>query len=105
MTYQQAMRKLYTDMQLRGFSELTIDAYFLNVKRFLNQTTKTDLKTLNEADFRSFLTMLHQAGDVKASKINNYNSILRTGERNTASGTGETGAEQSSAPSIWYYAG
>jgi len=39
MTYQQAMRKLYTDMQLRGFSELTIDAYFLNVKRWLYLTS------------------------------------------------------------------
>jgi integrase/recombinase XerD len=77
MTYQQAMRKLYTDMQLRGFSERTIDCYILGVKRFLNQTTKPNINALNEADFRSFLMALHQQDDLKASTINHYNSIIR----------------------------
>ena len=71
------MRKLYTDMQLRGFSETTIDSYILGVKKFFTYVTNPNINALNEADFRSFLTALHQQDNLKASTINHYNSIVR----------------------------
>ncbi len=77
MTHQQAIRKLYTDMQLRGFSEHTIESYYLPTKRFLRQCKKTNVKVLDESDFRAFLKQLHQQGNLKAATINQYNSAVR----------------------------
>lgn len=77
MTHQQAIRKLHTDMQLRGFSEHTNESYYLPTKRFLRQCKKTNVKALDESDFRAFLKQLHQQGNLQAATINQYNSAIR----------------------------
>ncbi len=77
MTHQQAIRKLHTDMQLRGFSEHTIESYYLPTKRFLHQCKKTNVKALDESDFRAFLKQLHQQGNLQTVTINLYNTAIR----------------------------
>jgi len=64
-------------MQLRGFSENTVESYFLPTMRFLKQCCKTDVMSLDEKDFRSYLLQLHNQGTLKPSSINQYNSAIR----------------------------
>ena len=77
MTHRQALRKLLADMRLRGFRENTVESYNLPIMRFLNQCCKTDVMSLDEKDFRSFLLHLHKQGTLKPSSINQYNSAIR----------------------------
>ena len=64
-------------MQLRGFSENTVESYYLQSVKFLKQCCKTDVNSLNENDFRSYLLHLHKQGTLKSSTINQYNSAIR----------------------------
>ena len=77
MTHQQALRKLLLDMQLRGFSENTVESYSLPIMQFLNQCCKTDVMSLDEKDFRQHLLHLHNQGTLKSTTINRYNSAIR----------------------------
>jgi len=77
MTHQQALRKLLSDMQLRGFSENTVESYSLPIMQFLNQCCKTDVNSLEENDFRQHLLHLHNQGTLKPTTINRYNSAIR----------------------------
>ena len=77
MTHQQALRKLLSDMQLRGFSENTVESYSLPIMQFLNQCCKTDVNSLEENDFRQHLLHLHNKGTLKPTTINRYNSAIR----------------------------
>jgi integrase/recombinase XerD len=77
MTHQQALSKLQTDMQLRGFSNNTIESYSLPTVRFLSQCGKTDVKLLDEKDFRTHLLYLHHQETLKLASINQYNSAIR----------------------------
>lgn len=64
-------------MQLRGFSENTVESYSLPTIRFLNQCCKTDVISLDENDFRAYLLHLHNQGTLKPASINQYNSAIR----------------------------
>ena len=77
MTHQQALKKLLSDMQLRGFSENTVKSYYNQSVRFLKQCCKTDVNSLDEKDFRSYLLHLHNQGTLKPSTINLYNCAIR----------------------------
>ncbi|NQT60691.1 MAG: site-specific integrase [Bacteroidetes bacterium] len=77
MTHQQALRKLQTDMQLRGFSTNTIESYSLPTVRFLSQCRKTDVRLLDEKDFRTHLLYLYNQEVLKPASINQYNSAIR----------------------------
>ena len=77
MTHQQALRKLLSDMQLRGLSENTVKSYSFPIMQFLNQCCKTDVMSLDEKDFRQHLLHLHNQGTLKPATINRYNSAIR----------------------------
>ncbi len=77
MTHQQAIRKLQTDMQLRGFSVHTTISYYLLTKKFLSQCKQANVKALDESDFRAYLVHLHEQGTLQTATINQYNSAVR----------------------------
>jgi integrase/recombinase XerD len=77
MTHKQALNKLQKDMQLRGFSNNTIESYRLPTVRFLSQCSKTDVNLLDETDFRDHLLYLHHQEVLKPTSINQYNSAIR----------------------------
>ncbi len=64
-------------MQLRGFREKTVESYYLQSVKFLNQCCKTNVNSLDEKDFRQYLLRLHNQGTLKPSSINQYNSTIR----------------------------
>ena len=77
MTQSQTRRKFLQDMELRGFSQNTIATYSIQCDRFLAFTKTRDTSRLTEKEFRSYLSHLHQRGDLALSSINLYNSAIR----------------------------
>ena len=77
MTQSQTRKKFLQDMTLRGFSPQSIITYEDHCKRFLDFTKTRDTSKLTEREFRSYLSHLHQSGDLALSSINLYNSVIR----------------------------
>lgn len=76
MTHQEAIRKLETDIELRGMSPHTVKEYRCRVKLFLQHFDKP-VEDLNENDFRIYLEHLSRDATLSPATVNNYNSALR----------------------------
>lgn len=69
------MKKLYQDMQLRGYSEHTQDVYGRAVRKFLNYSRKA-VEQLDEQDVREYVLYL-MGGQLSKSSINTYQAAIR----------------------------
>ena len=76
MTHEEALKKLETDILLRGMSVNTLDEYQTKARKFLKFTNKP-IEELSENDFRIYLEFLDREGKLAPSSINIYNSALR----------------------------
>jgi len=76
MTQQEILVKLRTDMELRGFSPVTVNDYISRVRCYQKHFDKS-ADELNENDVRDFLHhLLTERGNL-ASSVNTVNSTLR----------------------------
>ena len=69
------MKKLYQDMQLRGYTEHTQEVYGRAIGKFLNYSGKC-IEVLNEQDVRDYVLYLMNSGLSKSS-INTYQAAIR----------------------------
>ena len=69
------MKKLYQDMQLRGYTEHTQEVYGRVVGKFLNFSGKS-IEALDEHDVRNYVLHL-MSSDLSKSSINTYQAALR----------------------------
>ena len=69
------MKKLYQDMQLRGYTEHTQEVYGRVVGKFLNFSGKS-IEVLNEHDVRNYVLHLMNS-DLSKSSINTYQAAVR----------------------------
>ena len=69
------MKRLYQDMQLRGYSEHTQDIYGRAVGKFLQYSGKP-VEVLDEQDVRDYVLYLMN-GDLSKGSINTYQSAIR----------------------------
>jgi len=76
MTHWQTKTKLMADMKLRGFSENTIETYWIQCSKFLDFCNVKDTSRLTEKEFRAYLVHLSKKS-LKESTINAYNSSIR----------------------------
>jgi len=74
--YQQALKRMEVDIQLRGMSNHTLSLYKRNVGKFLEFSCKP-VEELSEIDVRGFLISLLNKGEVSTKTINLYNSAIR----------------------------
>jgi site-specific recombinase XerD len=72
----QLLKRMETDMCMRGMSEHTKRAYVLYAGKFLKHCGKPAEK-LNENDARAFLIGLLREGRVCAGTVNSYNAAIR----------------------------
>lgn len=76
MTHEEALKKLETDIQLRGMSPHTMLEYQTKARKFLQHFTKP-IEELCENDFRIYLEYLDKEANIQPSTMNVYNSALR----------------------------
>ena len=69
------MKKLYQDMQLRGYAEHTQEVYGRAVRKFLNYSRKS-VEALDERDVRDYVLHLMD-GDLSKGSINTYQAAIR----------------------------
>ena len=69
------MKRLYQDMQLRGYSEHTQEVYGRAVRKFLNYSEKP-VEALNEHDVRDYVLYIMR-GNLSKSSINTYQAAIR----------------------------
>ena len=69
------MKKLYQDMQLRGYTEHTQEVYGRVVGKFLNYSGKS-VEALDEHDVRNYVLHLMNS-DLSKSSINTYQAAVR----------------------------
>lgn len=70
------LKRMATDIQLRGFSEHTHRIYIRYTEIFLEHCGK-DINELDESDARAFLIHLMREGQVTPGTINIYNAAIR----------------------------
>jgi site-specific recombinase XerD len=75
-TIQQQLTRMKTDMQLRGLTEHTQEAYIRSVRKFLEFCGGVN-GALDESDAREYLIYLMQEGRLEQSSINLYNAAIR----------------------------
>jgi site-specific recombinase XerD len=75
-TIQQQLTRMKTDMQMRGLSEHTQDAYLRYARRFLGHCGK-QADELDESDARAYLIFLMHEGNLDPSSINLHNAAIR----------------------------
>lgn len=76
MTNEEILQKMEIDMQLRGFSPLTIEGYSNKTKVYMKHFDKSaDL--LGENEIRIFLSYLDRERHLSPSSVNGHNSVLR----------------------------
>jgi site-specific recombinase XerD len=73
---QQLLRRMETDMRMRGMSEHTQRAYVRYAGKFLRRCGKP-AEELNEIDARAFLIELLREGRVCAGTVNSHNAAIR----------------------------
>ncbi len=71
------LKRLDTDLSLRGLSENTRQSYTQSVRRFLDFCGTKPAEDLNEQDARDFLIHLMRDGGVSEGTINCYNAGIR----------------------------
>ncbi|WP_249030180.1 tyrosine-type recombinase/integrase [Tannockella kyphosi] len=76
MTHEEALKKLETDIQLRGMSPHTMLEYQTKARKFLQHFNKP-IEELCENDFRIYLEYLDKEANIQPSTMNVYNSALR----------------------------
>ena len=76
MTQEEVLKKLATDIRLRGMSEGTVVAYCTQAAYFMKYFNKS-ADAMGEKEFRIFLEYLNREKHLKPSTFNNYNSALR----------------------------
>ena len=77
MTQEEAMKKLETDINLRGMSPHTCKEYKDRVRVFFRHFPDVPTEELGENELRIFLEYLDREKDLCAATINTYNSALR----------------------------
>lgn len=80
MEKKEALKKLETELRLKGFSQLTVKNYSFFVEKFLSQT-ETKIEDLNEEDAKSYLASMFDTKSkatisLAASSIRFFFSIL-----------------------------
>ena len=76
MKKKQALRKMKTDLQLRGLSPQTQKMYKKNVKAFIKFAV-VSIKKLNEDNARDFLSHLINEKHLAAKTVNTYSAAIR----------------------------
>lgn len=76
MQYKQYLKRLETDMRLRGLSTHTQDSYRIHVTKFLEHV-KRPVEELNETDVREFLIHLIRENRVQTVTVNSYSASIR----------------------------
>jgi len=76
MKKKQALKKMKTDLQLRGLAAETQKMYQRNVKAFI-KFTRTSIKKLNEDNARDFLSYLINERKRAAKTVNTYSAAIR----------------------------
>jgi site-specific recombinase XerD len=71
------LKRMDTDIRLRGLAENTRQSYLKSVRIFLDYCGDKAAENLNEQDARAFLTHLMRKGDVSNGTINSYNAGIR----------------------------
>jgi integrase len=72
----QLLKRMETDMRMRGMSEHTQRDYVLYAGKFPERCGRPE-DELNEADARTFLVGLLREGRVCAGTVNSYNAAIR----------------------------
>lgn len=76
MTQQEVLAKLHTEMEIRGFSEATINSYSTQVRYFQKHYNQSAFE-MHEKEVREFLHyQITEKGNL-GSSVNKYNSTLR----------------------------
>jgi len=76
MKKKQALRKLKTDLQLRGLAQETQEMYQKNIKSFF-KFAGVSIKKLNEEKARDFLKYLIDERNLAAKTVNTYSAAIR----------------------------
>jgi site-specific recombinase XerD len=76
MKKKQALRKMKTDLQLRGLAPRTQEKYQKNVKVFF-KFSGVPIKKLNEDKARDFLSYLINERNLAAKTVNTYSAAIR----------------------------
>ena len=71
------LKRMETDLQLRGLAKATHDSYLQSVRAFLDFCGNKPAEGLNEQDVRDFLVHLMREGKVSNGTINCYNAGIR----------------------------
>jgi site-specific recombinase XerD len=75
-TIQQQLTRMKTDMQLRGLTEHTQEAYLRSVRKFL-EFCGDGKESFDENDAREYLIHLMKEGRLENTSINQYNAAIR----------------------------
>jgi len=76
MTQNEVISKLREDMELRGYSQITISDYITRTKYYQNHYNKS-ADEMHEAEVRAFLHFQRIKRNNQGSTLNTYNSTLR----------------------------